>query len=135
MKKIGIISVFLTVSVVALWLFAQPFVEGKKLNLTEIKRRWGEENYNAEKFKNGDMQLRAKMAYSILNDKTLIGKSYTEIRKLFGAPDGFYFIDTYPAYIIQEGKNKNEETWQIVFKIGDGYKARDISVHKNCCGD
>ncbi len=73
------------------------------------------------------------MSYSIMTDKSLIGKSANFIETTFVRHDGFYFIDTYPAYIIQEGKNRTEETWQIVFKIGKGYKVREIIMHKNCC--
>lgn len=111
----------------------QIFMKGKTLTPEEVSQRWGNEKYDAQKFRDGDPKIKAKMSYSILTDKTLIGKSYTDIRNLFGPPDGFYFIDTYPAYIIQDGKNRDEEAWQIVFRIGNGYKVRDIIVHKNCC--
>ena len=73
------------------------------------------------------------MAYSIIKDSKLLGKSVKFIRENLGDPDGFYFIDSYPAYIIQQGKNHEEETWQIVFKLNEKYNVREIIVHKNCC--
>ena len=133
MKKIGFTAIFLIGFIFTVWVYGQPFTEGKTLKSSEVKQRWGNEKYDPKKFKEGDAKLKSQMAYSIMTDKTFVGKSFTEIRELFGQPDGFYFIDTYPAYIIQEGKNKTEETWQIVFRIGRGYKVRDVIVHKNCC--
>ena len=78
-------------------------------------------------------KIKASMAFAILTNKDLIGKPIEYIRESFGSPDGFYFIDSYPAYLIQEGKNHKEATWQIVFKLNDKYNVREIIVHKNCC--
>ncbi len=75
------------------------------------------------------------MAYEILMSKKFKGASVVDIREQLGPPDGFYFIDTYPAYIIQSGRNKKEETWQIVFLLNSEYRVRDIIVHKNCCDE
>lgn len=55
--------------------------------------------------------------------------------KMFYESKVSHFIDTYPAYIIQSGKNKKEETWQIVFLLNSEYRVRDIIVHKNCCDE
>lgn len=99
----------------------------------EVNKKWGSTTFDSEKFRNGSYDVRSKMAYSIMINKDLIGKSIDEIRKLFGPQEGFYFIDTYPAYIIQRGKNHSEETWQLVFRMNNEYKVRDIIMHKNCC--
>lgn len=112
---------------------AQSFWGGKTMPAKEVKSKWGSEKYDAKKFKEGSYATKAKMAYSIMSDKTLIGKPYEEIRKMFGENDGFYFIDTYPTYIIQRGKNHSEETWQLVFRMNNHYEVRDIIMHKNCC--
>lgn len=117
----------------SLALMAQSFWGGKVLNPKEVKEKWGNEKLDLKKFKEGSVQVKSSMAYSILSDKTLIGKSIEYIRDNLGNPDGFYFIDSYPAYIIQEGKNHKEETWQIVFKLNDKYNVREIIMHKNCC--
>ena len=64
------------------------------------------------------------MAYSILTSKDLIGKSYDDIRNIFGPNDGFFITDTVPAYIIQEGKTHQEDTWQIVFLMDKTSKVK-----------
>lgn len=72
------------------------------------------------------------MAYSILrNEKKYIGKSVIDIHKEFGQPDGFYFSDIIPAYLIQIAKTKNEEAWQIVFLLDHNRKVTKVIVHKN----
>lgn len=74
------------------------------------------------------------MAYQILmNKKKYLGMPVEDVRTTFGKPNGFYFIDTYPAYFIQEGKTHKEETWQLVFLLDENSKVRDVIVHKNCC--
>lgn len=133
MKKLGI-SLLIAITVVfSIGLFAQSFWGGKTMSSREVMKKWGSDTLNMAKFKDGSADIKAKMAYSIMTDKSLIGKSFDYIRENFGAHDGYYFIDTYPAYIIQEGKNHSEETWQIVFKMDNHYKVKSIIVHKNCC--
>lgn len=130
MKKL-IILIFL--SLASFGLLAQSFWGGKTMPPTQVKAKWGNEKFDSIKFKAAPFELKSKMAYSIMIDKTLKGKSVEYIRETFGSPDGFYFIDSYPAYIIQMGKNHSEETWQIVFKLNNKFEVRDIIVHKNCC--
>lgn len=132
MKKIIIAVVLLfAVGVVAINSL-NPFEHGDVLSAKQVKQRWGaEEGYAL--FKSANDQTQAKMAYAILNDKKLIGKSVVEILKIFGEPDGFYFLDTYPAYIIEDGSQLGKDTWQIVFKLNADSKVRDVIVHKNCC--
>ncbi len=114
-------------------IYAQSFWGGKTMSAQAVKTRWGSDSYDLKKFKEGSYSVKSKMAYSIMSDKTLINKSYEEIREMFGGNDGFYFIDTYPTYIIQRGKNHSEETWQLVFRMNNHFKVRDIIMHKNCC--
>lgn len=117
------------------FLFAQVFFRGKTLGPDEVKKKWGSVAFDAQKFKTGDFDLKAKMAYEILINKKFKGVSVVDIREQLGSPDGFYFIDTYPAYIIQSGKSRKEETWQIVFLLNSEFRVRDIIVHKNCCDE
>lgn len=130
-KLVGII--ILIAAMGGLSLYAQPFFGGKTMKKAEVQKKWGAEKLDLEKFKIGEREIKAKMAFSIITDKSLIGKSIDFIREKFGAPDGYYFIDIYPAYIIQEGTNSKEETWQIVFKLNEKYEVREVIVHKNCC--
>lgn len=133
MKKYLIGFVALGALVFSVGIVAQSFWGGKTLSASEVKKRWGNEPMDMQRFKDGDETLKAKMAFSILSNESLIGKSSAFIRKNFGDPDGFYFIDAYPAYIIQTGQNRFEETWQIVFKLNSKREVRGIIVHKNCC--
>ncbi len=133
MKKY-LISFFLLLSTVfSIALTAQSFWGGKTLSANKVLKKWGHEKYDAKKFRSSSYEIKSKMASSIMTDNTLIGKSYEEIRELFGENEGFYFIDTYPAYIVQRGKTQKEETWQLVFRMTNDYKVRDIIMHKNCC--
>lgn len=133
MKKI--ISIFF-VSLALIFsknLIAQSFWGGKTMSAKEVKAKWGDEKYDLKKFKEGSYEIKSKMAYSIMTDRTLIQKPYEEIKNIFGPNEGFYFVDTYPTYIIQRGKSHSEETWQLVFRMDNQYKVRDIIMHKNCC--
>ncbi len=130
MKKIFLFGFFM---VLGIGIFAQTFWGGDTLSSKEAKIRWGDATFDSNKFKNGDFLVKAKMASSIISDQKFIGKSIQEIKNLFGPNDGFYFIDTYPAYIIQQGKDHSEETWQIVFLMDNSYKVRSMLIHKNCC--
>lgn len=110
------------------------FWGGKTLPLEEIGKRWGKIELDTETFRNGNERMRASMAYSLVkNQKQFKDKFVLDIRKEFGSPDGFYFSDTFPAYLIQTAKSKNEEAWQIVFLLDKDRKVQKIIVHKNCC--
>lgn len=133
MKKIALILVsFILIFIVAGYA-GQSLWRGKTLSLVAAQKKWGSEPYAAEKFKVATLSEKSKMAASILGDKNLLGLTVSQIREKFGQPDGFYFIDAYPAYIIQEGKTHSEETWQIVFLLNSKFQVREVIVHKNCC--
>ncbi len=132
MKK-TIISISVVMILLSMVVVAQTFWGGKTMRPNQVKEKWGTEKLDLKKFKSADFSLKSKMAYAIMTNKDLIGKSYEYIEENFGTHDGFYFIDTYPAYIIQDGKTHAEETWQLVFRMDNHYKVRDIIMHKNCC--
>ncbi len=132
-KKSLIVISMVLIAAFSIGIFAQTYWGGKTMSAVAVKKKWGSDKFDIAKFKLGSDNLKSKMAYSLMTNKTYIGKSYEEIRKTFGPNDGFYFIDTYPAYIIQRGKNKTEDTWQLVFRMTNDYKVRDIIMHKNCC--
>lgn len=125
--------IFLFSILVFISLYAGSFWRGTTLSPKEVKAKWGDLPYNSTQFKEGSALIKSKMAYRILTDKSLLGKPVKYIRETFGSPDGFYFIDIYPAYIIQEGQKAGEDTWQIVFMLNNQYRVRDIILHKNCC--
>ena len=71
------------------------------------------------------------MAYSLLKSGDHFrGMKTAQIRAELGNPDGFYFRDSFPAYIIDETEN---DTWQIVFLLNNKFKVSNIIVHRNCC--
>ena len=132
MKK----NIFLLVASLALFstFSVAQLIKGKTLSEKQVQKRWGNKPFVESEFKTTSTEKKSEMTYQILlNKKKYIGVDVDEIRKTFGQPDGFYFIDTYPAYIIQEGKTQTDETWQIVFMLNGQYKVRDVIVHKNCC--
>lgn len=133
MKKYLIAFAVVGTLVFSAVIMAQSFWGGKTMSANQVRKKWGSDPVDMKKFKDGDISIKAKMAYSIMMDGSLIGKSGSYIRENLGDPDGFYFIDSYPAYIIQAGKDRTEETWQIVFKMNSKYEVRDIIMHKNCC--
>ena len=113
---------------------AKQLWRGKLMATSEVCKRWGEAPFDAETFKVSTAEKRAAMSCSLLkNQKTFIGKDISEIRTILGDHDGYYFSDMYPAYLIQIGKNKTEETWQLVFMINKDEDIKEIVVHKNCC--
>ncbi len=120
----------LTVSAIA----GHHFWQGKTLPLDAVAAKWGKEKLDPQKFKTGPEAERAKMAYSLLKSKSAyVGKHILAIRDQFGAPDGFYFSDVFPAYLIQTANNPGEEAWQIVFLVDTARNVTDVIVHKNCC--
>lgn len=111
---------------------AHHFWRGKTLSVSSVCSKWGDGPIEVQKFKTGNENLRQKMACSILkNQKSYVGKSIKEIRAEFGDPDGFYFSDIYPAYLITPEEDKAREYWQIVFLLNNDRKVTEIIVHKN----
>lgn len=135
MKEIFIrITGFVFLSALTTAALAFAYVESKTMSLEDVKAKWGiEVATDYSKFKDSPYPLKAKMAYSIMNDKKLIGKSHKEIRDIFGPNDGYYFSDSVPTYIVQDGNGKDIDTWQLVFKMSREGKLRKVIMHKNCC--
>ncbi|MBC7420363.1 MAG: hypothetical protein H7328_06500 [Bdellovibrio sp.] len=114
-------------------LMAYAFWSGKTMAPSQVKKQWGHESLDIKKFRSSSHEVKAKMAYAIMTDKSFVGKSYEEIRELFRPNEGYYMNDTTPAYIIYDGSKSSENTWQLVFRMDNNYKVRDVIMHKNCC--
>lgn len=113
---------------------ASHFWFRKTLSVEKTEKRWGSAVLDTSEFKNGKPEQRAKMSVSLIkNKKDWVGKPIEEIRKILGRPDGFYFTDTIPAYLIEVGKDKTQESWQIVFLPDRDFKVADLIIHRNCC--
>ena len=106
------------------------------LSTYEVCRRWGERPLDIAAFRaaEGDESTRAAMACSLLRTQDdYVGMHRLEIRPLFGDPDGYYYTELQPAYLIETAKSMDENSWQIVFLIDRDDKVRKVVVHKNCC--
>lgn len=78
-----------------------------------------------------DINARAKMTADLLKKQNLFkGQTVREIKNALGNPDGFYFTDIYPAYLIDM---TTDDSWQIVFLLDKEHKVSELIVHKNCC--
>lgn len=115
-------------------LAAGHFWRGTTIGLSEVGKRWGTGEFDATQFKSGGEKLRSTMAHAILKSKKVfVGTHVLDLRKQLGDPDGFYFTDVVPAYLIQRAKADGQESWQIVFLLNKQRTVEDIIVHKNCC--
>lgn len=133
MKTKLVFILFSSLISVAAYVYASHPWLGKTLSAAEVQQRWGNETFDAERFKSGSRQVRAKMAYSLITSKKLRGMTATEIRRSLGDFDGHYFSESYPTYLIQVAQQKGQESWQIVFLIDKNRKTKEVIVHKNCC--
>ena len=134
MKKVSFLLIVTFLVLLAGFVLAKHFWRGETLKKQQVCSKWGEVNFNAKKFREGDEKVRAKMACSLLkNQKQFMGKDRYDIRKELGDHDGFYFTDMFPAYMIHTAKKIGEDSWQIVFLLNRDEKVSEIIVHKNCC--
>lgn len=114
--------------------WAKTMVRGETISANAAKTRWGNEAFQAEKFRGASMESRATMAASLLAGKSqFIGLDRSEIRNRLGDYSGHYISGMYPTYLIQETSETSTEAWQLVFLIDKDGKVQDIVIHKNCC--
>jgi hypothetical protein len=110
---------------------AKHFWRGQTMPLEKVAQTWGSEAFDAKKFKEGDIAVRAKMASVMLRSNPLKGKTSEEVRSELGSWDGYYFSDMFPAYIIQDGRTQSGGTWQIVLLLDRKQRVSEVIVHKN----
>ena len=106
------------------------------MSLKKVCRRWGNQPFNEAKFKHAgdDRSARAKMTCSLLkNQKQYIGLDSLQIRERLGDYSGYFFSESFPAYIINRATEKDRNVWQILFIVDRDHKVSKIVVHKNCC--
>lgn len=134
MKKASLYSLIAIMVAYSFFVAAKHFWRGETLSTSKTCQRWGEQSFEANKFKSANETDRAQMACSILKSvKTFVGKDRSDIRKELGDHDGFYFSDMFPAYMIETAKERGQDSWQIVFMLNNKQKVSEIIVHKNCC--
>ena len=105
------------------------------MSLHKVCKTWGTTPLDIEKFRKTKYpSVRASMACSLLKkQKKFMGKDPSDIRKLFGNFNGYYFSEFYPTYMIEVDDIRETDAWQIVFLIDRKQKISEIVVHKNCC--
>jgi hypothetical protein len=104
----------------------------KQLSYEEAKMRWGQKPFSAQVFLQGNWRVRAPLAVDLLSRKGLyIGKSETQLRKELGRHDGFFWRDSIPAYIIEDGLETGKDSWQLVFFINRQNNVSDIRIYQN----
>lgn len=106
---------------------------GETLSLEQAEKRWGRSVFSEENFKNGSPEIKAKMAVEIVEKKIFVGSTIQEVETALGRHDGHYKNDFIPAYALNEGWKKNEDTWQLVFLPNSDRQIKDVFIHKNCC--
>ena len=115
---------------------ANHFWLGDTLSINQVRSQWGNHKFDMKEFRLGIHQVRASMAANLLEQKNKFKRmTVLKIKEKFGSPDGFYFTDTIPAYIIQSSNKKGDDVWQIVFSLDSERNVTDIFVHKSCCYD
>ena len=108
-------------------------VIGKTLTAQEAEKKWGKTPFDAIGFKKGTTQERAKMASDILAKQAFKGAKTSIVREQLGDPNGYFWSDRIPAYLLNEGSKPNEEVWQLVFLPGANETVSDVVINKNCC--
>jgi hypothetical protein len=113
---------------------ARHFWRGELMPQSQVAKRWGTDAFDETRFKNAKAPERAKMAAELLaNQKLYIGIDRADIRKRLGGFDGHYFSDMFPTYMIERAKDRDQDSWQIVFLLDREERISEIVVHKNCC--
>jgi hypothetical protein len=106
---------------------------GKTLPEVAVAKKWGRGEFDESRFRDGNVETRASMAYSIISRNPLKGKTAKQIREHLGEPDGHYFSERAPAYLISLPEKPGDDVWQIVFLTDRDMKVTKVVVHKNCC--
>ena len=73
------------------------------------------------------------MASDLIEGKSLVGKTSTEVKKLLGPTSGYFWSHRVPTYFIEEGWKSNQDSWQLVFLIDESEHVTEVRIHKNCC--
>jgi len=104
----------------------------KQMSLDEAKKRWGQKPFSAEAFQKGNWRVRAPLAVDLLAHKEIyVGKTEQQLRKELGKHDGFFWRDSIPAYIIEDGLETGKDSWQIVFFVGMNDRVDDLRIYEN----
>lgn len=105
--------------------FEEFYRSQKFFSLDEAEKRYGKEKFDSSRFQSGNWKVRSKMAVNMIESKVLIGKTDAEVRAMLGPPDGFFWVENIPGYIIEDGRETKKVHAQIViFSSGEHGKKR-----------
>ncbi len=96
--------------------FAEYYKSQKFFSVKEAGERYGKSAFNAESFRKGGWKRRSAMAADLVERKTLVGKTESQVYETLGRPDAFFWDEHIPAYIIEDGREpKHLEVMIVVF--------------------
>lgn len=111
---------------------SKTFLENQDfMSIEKAEKKYGSLPFNPDKFKTGPPELRAKMATSIIKTKYYVGKTIEKVKEDLGSSTGYFWNDFIPAYLIEDGKNKDQAPWQLVFLIDQKGRVGEVRIHKN----
>lgn len=102
------------------------------LNSSQVKAKWGVSKNKIEDFNKSDLKSKAKMAFSILEDQSLLKKNKDQIVKLFGEPDSYFFSEQNLTYLISKDLT-TKQRWALTFLINSDLQVEKVQVVKTCC--
>ena len=115
--------------------FAQDLLKTYEyMKLSEAKKRWGSQKFEAKKFKSSSVRLRAQMAYPLIKNKKYVGVPIKKVYSELGPSTGYFFNESIPAYVIQDGGQKTKDIWQIIFLPKENSQnVKEVLIQKKCC--
>ena len=111
-------------------LFAVSGNSAKKMTANEAISKWGNQKFENNLFKAGNIAIRAKMASDLVENNQFRGKSVSEVWENLGYHDGHYINDVVPAYILNDDEN---DVWQLIFLVDENRVVTSAVIYKNCC--
>ena len=136
MKKILTKSVSAAVALAIVIAVSWYAIRGDFMRVSKVCQRWGEQPLDIEAFKSSenDESVRARMACSLLKHQDeYIGMHRLEVLSQFGNATGYYYSELPPTYLIETARTRDQDSWQILFRINKSREVTEIVVHKNCC--
>jgi hypothetical protein len=111
---------------------SNSFLDGHEtLDIEKALKKYGVSTFKPELFKNGSLETRAKMAVSIIQNKTYLGKKPEAITEELGSSTVFFWSDSIPAYVIEESTQKGQHPWQLVFLLNQKGTVGEVRILRN----